>query len=138
MAGERSGARLAMATGLALVAFAANSLLCRGALASRSIDPASFTLVRLASGAVVLGVLASAGGRARKPAGDLASAVALFVYAIAFSIAYTKLPTGSGALVLFGCVQVTMLLAAVRGGERLRPSQWMAFLVAAGGLVALV
>lgn len=123
-----------------MVAFAANSLLCRGALRTAEIDAASFTLVRLASGALVLSLLVrlrDSPARARAPR-NVPSAAALFVYAIAFSVAYLRLPTGTGALVLFGCVQTTMIAFGVRAGERPTLSIWMAIGVALAGLVYLV
>ncbi|HSD15748.1 MAG TPA: DMT family transporter [Thermomonas sp.] len=133
-----SHARLALLTLLALVAFAGNSLLCRAALAHTGIDAASFTLVRLLSGAVVLGLLArlrrgGAGGR-----GNWLSALALFAYAAAFSFAYLRLSAGAGALLLFGAVQASMIAHGLWSGERLRPLQWGGLLLACGGLVGLV
>src|SRR5205085_591856 len=68
---------------------------------------------------------------------NVRSAVALFVYAIGFSVAYLKLSAGTGALVLFGCVQTTMIAAGIRAGERPRVSVWIALAVAFGGLVGL-
>jgi drug/metabolite transporter (DMT)-like permease len=120
-----------------MVAFAANSLLCRGALRTDAIDAASFTLVRLASGALVLSLLVRLRSAPASAPRNLPSAVALFAYAIAFSIAYLKLPTGTGALVLFGSVQTTMIAAGIRAGERPRPLVWVAILVALAGLVGL-
>lgn len=121
-----------------MVAFAANSLFCRGALAPRAIDPGSFTLVRLASGAVVLALLVAVRRSDAPPAPrNLRSAAALFTYAIAFSVAYLKLPTGTGALILFGCVQTTMIVFGVRVGERPRASVWVAIAIALAGLVGL-
>src|SRR6185295_3841743 len=96
--------RTRIATGLALTGFAANSLLCRAALRSGAIDPWSFTAVRLASGALVLALLAR--GRPLRE-GSWTSAAALVAYAGAFSLAYLRLPTGVGALVLFSAVQAT-------------------------------
>jgi drug/metabolite transporter (DMT)-like permease len=128
-------ARVAAATGLALVGFAANSLLCRGALGARRIDAASFTAVRLVSGAVVLIALARPAGGAR--GGSLASAAALFAYAAAFSFAYLSLPAGVGALLLFGAVQVTMIGGALRAGERPSWNVWSGLLLAFGGLAFL-
>ncbi|MBP9697522.1 MAG: EamA family transporter, partial [Thermomonas sp.] len=99
-----SRARIALSTLLALVAFAGNSLLCRAALAHTGIDAASFTLVRLLSGAVVLALLAwwrRGGGTGR---GNWPSALALFAYAAAFSFAYLQLTAGAGALLLFCAV----------------------------------
>lgn len=126
-------------TAAALTGFAANSLLCREALRSRAIDPASFTLARLASGALVLALLVRA-GRSRAPAiqGSWRAGIALFAYAIAFSFAYVRLDAGTGALILFGVVQATMLFAGVRGGERLRVAQWLGIALACAGLAWLV
>lgn len=126
-------------TAAALTGFAANSLLCREALRTRAIDPASFTLARLASGALVLALLVRA-GRSRAPAsqGSWPAGVALFTYAIAFSLAYVQLDAGSGALILFGVVQATMLFAGHRRGERLRVAQWLGIALAFAGLAWLV
>ena len=123
-----------------MLAFAANSLLCRFALRETRIDPASFTLARVASGAVVLWLLvmwrrhASSASRA----GTWASALALFAYAAAFSFAYTSLSAGTGALLLFGAVQATMILWGVSRGERLRRAQVVGLILAIAGLVVLV
>jgi drug/metabolite transporter (DMT)-like permease len=133
-----SPARIALLTLLALFAFAGNSLLCRAALAHTGIDAASFTLVRLLSGAVVLGLLAwlrRGGGGGR---GDWLSALALFAYAAAFSLAYMKLTAAAGALLLFGAVQATMIAHGLWSGERLRPLQLGGLVLACGGLVGLV
>jgi drug/metabolite transporter (DMT)-like permease len=138
-------------TVLALTAFAANSLLCRLALGGATIDAASFTSVRLVSGAITLfaisGMLpaddrATVGG-ARGRAGDASrpgwrSAVALFSYAIAFSVAYVSLTTGTGALILFGAVQTTMITRAIGSGERPHLLEWVGLASALTGLVVLV
>jgi drug/metabolite transporter (DMT)-like permease len=126
-------------TSLALTGFAANSLLCRAALRPRSIDAASFTSVRLVSGALVLGALVAArsGPRALAREGSWRGALALFAYAIAFSFAYLRLGAGVGSLVLFGVVQATMIAAGWRAAERLRPRQWLGLALALGGLAAL-
>lgn len=129
--------RGAILTLVALVAFAANSLLCRAALGAHAIDPGSFTLVRLGSGAVVLAAILRVRGQVRPTPRNLPSAAALFAYAIAFSVAYLRVSTGTGALVLFGCVQMTMIAAALRAGERPSPGVSIGMIVAAGGLVAL-
>lgn len=126
---------------LALCAFAANSLLCRLALGHASIDAASFTTVRLFSGAVTLWLLlALIGGRHAKPRQHRRwlPAAMLFLYAIAFSYGYLSLDAGTGALLLFGCVQLTMLLTALRGGERPAVRQWLGIAVAFAGLAWLV
>lgn len=134
--------RTLLLTGTALIAFAANSILCRKALGTGAIDAASFTSVRIASGALVLVLLAlrrprplDAGPRVH---GSWRSAAWLAGYALAFSFAYRDLTAGTGALILFGLVQLTMLLAAVRGGERPPALEWLGLALAAGGLVALV
>jgi hypothetical protein len=111
-----SPARIALLTGLAMVAFAGNSLLCRLALEQTRIDAASFTAIRLGSGALVLWLLVRA--RHQTLLGDSVSALALFVYAAAFSMAYLSLPTGTGALLLFGAVQLSMIGFGLWRGER--------------------
>jgi drug/metabolite transporter (DMT)-like permease len=124
-------------TAVTMLAFAANSLLCREALRHTAIDPATFTLVRIASGAVVLGLLArlrTGGG----PGGNWGSALALAGYAVAFSFAYLSLPAGSGALLLFGAVQVTMIGRGLLAGERLHGVQWSGLVLALAGLVGLL
>ncbi len=133
--------RIALATGVALVAFASNSILCRLALGARQIDPASFTTVRIVSGAAVLAALAAV-SRPRRPRvrtrAGWTSATYLFAYAIAFSLSYTTLGASTGALILFPCVQITMLVAALRAGERPRALEWLGLSVALAGLVYLV
>jgi drug/metabolite transporter (DMT)-like permease len=124
---------------LALLCFAANSVLCRVALRDGAIDPASFSSIRIASGTVMLLLVASwTRGAARETAKSWMSAVMLFLYAVPFSFAYTRLTTGTGALILFGAVQITMLAAAEWSGERLRAMQWLGVTVALAGLVYLV
>jgi len=136
-----AGASLATAglTALSLVLFAANSLLCRAALAGEHADAASFTAVRLGSGAAVLVLLAR--GRAGPPPGEWAApwraAFALFTYAIAFSLAYRRITAGTGALLLFAAVQLTMIGAGWRRGERPRALEWAGLAAAAAGLVVL-
>jgi drug/metabolite transporter (DMT)-like permease len=129
---------VALLTLLALVGFAANSLLCRTALRTSDIDPASFTSIRLASGALTLAAIVRLRGRPTASAGSFASAAALFAYAIAFSFAYVRLDSGTGALLLFGAVQMTMVGGAMARGERPRAREWLGLLVAIGGLVLLV
>lgn len=118
----------------ALTAFAANSILARAALAGTDIDPASFTAVRIASGALALWLLVRvrAGGAAGR--GSWGSALALFAYAIAFSLAYRSLTAATGALLLFGAVQVTMVSWGLVRGERLAGVQWAGFALAVAGL----
>ena len=128
-------------TALAMVAFAANSVLCRLALREGAIDAASFTAVRLVSGAVALGLILLLRDRSVKAMaaqGNQGSALALFVYAAGFSLAYIELATGTGALLLFGAVQATMIGIGLYRGERLAPLQWLGLTLALAGLVALM
>jgi drug/metabolite transporter (DMT)-like permease len=113
--------RVAALTAAALVGFAANSLLTRGALAASRIDPASFLAVRLASGAAVLFLLSRSHTTrvsADDPANHWTAALALTGYAVAFTFAYARIGAGVGALALFGAVQTTMIVAGLRAGER--------------------
>lgn len=129
---------VALLTCLALVGFAANSLLCRAALRTGDIDPASFTSIRLVAGAVVLAAIVALRARPAASSGSLASAAALFAYAIAFSFAYVRLDSGTGALLLFGAVQMTMVGWGMARGERPGAREWLGLLAALGGLVVLV
>jgi drug/metabolite transporter (DMT)-like permease len=133
-----SRARTLALTALAMTAFAGNSLLCRQALAHTRIDPATFTTVRLVSGALVLALLALARGGRPARAGNWASAVALFVYAAGFSFAYVTLPASVGALLLFGAVQATMIGRGLAAGERLTAPQAAGVALALAGLVGLL
>ena len=130
----------ALYTSLTMVAFASNSLLNRLALGRESIDAVSYTTVRLVSGALVLWLIASLRKDSAEPKvrGNWISAAMLFLYAIAFSFAYLSLSAGTGALILFGTVQVTMILSALRSGERPQLLEWLGVLLALGGLVYLV
>jgi drug/metabolite transporter (DMT)-like permease len=122
-----------------MVAFAANSLLARAALVQTAIDPATFSSVRLISGAVFLLLFVVV--RYRKlpfEAGSWWSALVLFVYAAAFSYAYTQLSAGTGALILFGSVQVTMLIVGFAKGDRFSPLQWLGFALACIGVAYLL
>lgn len=121
-----------------MIAFASNSLLCRLALKQTSIDAASFTFVRILSGAVALWLVMKARRVNWKTSGNWPSALALFIYAAAFSFAYLKLSAGTGALLLFGAVQATMILWGLRQGERLDATQIIGLSVALAGLVILV
>ena len=123
---------------LAMLAFAGNSLLCRMALEQTEIDPASFTAIRLISGAVMLGLVVVLRGGAKVGAGNWVSAIALFAYAAGFSFAYVSLSTATGALVLFGAVQITMIGHGLWAGERLRGPQMAGALLAFAGLVGLL
>jgi drug/metabolite transporter (DMT)-like permease len=175
--------RIFILTLAAMIAFASNSLLCRLALKQTGIDPASFTLIRIFSGAVALWLIMqmrerftvertaspsvdereasekfpspppSPNGRggpfsprekarmrvsSRKVAGNWLSAFALFAYAGAFSFAYVDLSAGTGALLLFGAVQATMILWGLHKGERFDAIQVMGFVIAMIGLVVLI
>ena len=127
-------------TAFALVAFAFNSILCRMGLAAGEIDAAGFTTVRLVSGASVLAALVLSSGKTRNvvKSGNWSSAFFLFAYAVTFSFAYLGLTTATGALILFGCVQVTMFGVSLYHGVRPGPIEWIGLLVAFGGLVYLV
>lgn len=127
-------------TGFALLAFAFNSILCRLALGADLIDAASFTGIRLVSGAMVLLIISSFFGRKNESLkqGNWLSAFFLFAYAICFSFAYINLTTGTGALILFGSVQATMIISALAGGERPRILEWIGLFAALSGLVYLV
>ncbi|WP_280154414.1 DMT family transporter [Piscinibacter sp. XHJ-5] len=131
-------ARVFTLTLLALVAFAGNSLLCRVALKHTAIDPASFTSVRLVSGALVLWLLARSRAAQAGPAGNWRSALALFAYAVLFSWAYVSLTAATGALLLFGAVQATMIGYGWWMGERLRARQLFGFVLAVTGLIGLL
>jgi drug/metabolite transporter (DMT)-like permease len=121
-----------------MIAFAGNSLLCRVALKATAIDPATFTTVRIVAAAVVLWLIQRGRARAPHTAGDWYAALALFVYAAAFSFAYVGLAAGTGALLLFGAVQATMIGYALWSGERLQIRQWLGVALALSGLVVLV
>lgn len=129
---------LAGLTALALLAFAGNSLLCRAALRDTAIDPASFTLLRIVAGALVLALLVGLRAPAQLRAGSWTSAAALFAYAIAFSYAYIGLSAGTGALILFGAVQASMLGWALLRGERFGAVQTLGFALAIAGLIGLL
>ena len=130
--------RIFLLTFLAMIAFAGNSLLCRFALKETSIDAASFTFVRILSGAVVLWVVVKFRSGLPRPKGNWPSALALFSYAAAFSFAYLSLPAGTGALLLFGAVQATMIFWGLRRGEALSARQLLGLALALTGLVVLV
>lgn len=123
---------------LAMIAFAGNSLLCRAALKGTAIDAASFTTLRLLSGALVLWLFLHLRKQPTTNTGNWFSAGALFVYAAAFSFAYISLTAATGALLLFGAVQVTMIGYGLWHGERLSPRQVTGIVFAIGGLVALL
>jgi drug/metabolite transporter (DMT)-like permease len=137
------GLRTAALTALAMLAFAANSLLCRIALAHGAIDAASFAGVRMLSGAVMLGVvlrlsLGAGSVRAALRAADGVAVAMLLAYVVFFTAAYLALAAGTGALILFGAVQVTMLAAGLRAGESFSAAAWLGFALAIAGLAYLV
>jgi len=154
-------------TALALIAFAANSVLCRLALASGAIDASSFTIIRMLSGAMALVIIFAikrcfqpsnlgeiknglAGKVHRKKntitvtvkalftKGGWLASVALFSYAITFSYAYISVGTGAGALILFGSVQITMVLLSIRSGVRLHSMEWLGLIIAFLGFIYLL
>ncbi|WIM06234.1 MAG: DMT family transporter [Candidatus Nitricoxidivorans perseverans] len=132
--------RLFLLVALAMTAFAANSLLCRLALRGTGIDAASFTGVRIASGAITLLLIVwwQQRNAPRPPAGSWRSALALFAYAAGFSYAYLQLSAAVGALLLFGAVQLTMIGYGIWSGERLRIAQILGLLLAIAGLIGLL
>lgn len=156
--------RLIIGTVTAMLAFAGNSVLCRLALEQFTIDPASFTLIRLLSGAIVLTILLLSVPKLMLPEQPLSAdgaansnevhankcfrlfslkqstwlgGLSLFAYAACFSFAYISLPTGTGALILFAMVQITMLSYALVKGSRFSVAQWFGFAMALVGLVYL-
>ena len=131
-------ARTVVLTSLAMLAFAGNSVLCRVALAQTGIDPASFTSIRLASGAVVLWLVVRLTRQGQSGGGSWGSALALFGYAACFSFAYVSLTAATGALLLFGAVQATMIGHGLRAGERFTRWQVAGLVLALGGLVGLL
>lgn len=133
-----SHARVVVLTSLAMAAFACNSLLCRLALKQTRIDAASFTTIRLASGAVMLWLIVRMRRGTHTGSGNWPSALALFVYAAGFSFAYLSLPASAGALLLFGAVQATMIGHGLWMGERLLRLQLIGLVLAIGGLVGLL
>lgn len=137
--GGTLGVRTISLTLLALVAFASNSLLTRLALGSRRLDAASFTAIRLASGAVMLATIVLVQSRSWRPLRGtrIAGPLALFAYAAPFSLAYLRIGAAVGALVLFGVVQLTMIGYGIARGEHPTPVMWLGLALAAGGLLVL-
>lgn len=137
-----SSIRVFALTLLAMIAFAGNSLLCRLALKNTAIDAASFTGIRLFSGALVLFLLVRMKNgnphSAKTLQGDWLSALALFAYAAGFSFAYQSLSAATGALLLFSAVQASMFIYAIRSGERFRPVQLVGLVLAFAGLLVLL
>ena len=132
--------KLIILTSLALIAFAANSVLCRLALGSGAIDASSFTVLRLLSGIVVLFIIISIAKNKTKTytKGSWYASLMLFTYAITFSYAYISLDTGTGALILFGSVQITMILLSLISGTRLHLTEWAGVIVAFVGFIYLI
>lgn len=133
-----SYARLIFLTSLAMIAFAGNSLLCRIALRYTTIDAASFTTIRIISGAMMLWLIVWVRRGAHNGDGNWLSSIALFAYAAGFSFAYVSLPAATGALLLFGAVQATMIGYGLWAGERLRKLQVVGLVIALAGLVGLM
>ena len=124
----------------ALLAFAGNSVLCRFALGENTIDAASFTVIRLLSGIIILmfaATLTRKNNETRSKGSWLAASM-LFIYAVAFSYGYITLDTGTGALILFGAVQITMIVVSVISGKRLHYSEWLGLCIAFSGFVYLL
>lgn len=142
--------KTAIYTAFALLAFAGNSVLCRLALGDEAIDAASFTVIRLLSGVLVLLVITALMAKgsdvkqdaesdtAKKSKGSWLAGFMLFLYALTFSYAYVSLDTGTGALILFGAVQITMIVISLFRGARLHYSEWLGMIVAFAGFVYLV
>ncbi|MFV1877506.1 DMT family transporter [Nioella sp.] len=132
--------RLALLTALTMLAFAANSILNRMALAGGDIDALGFAIIRVLSGAgmLVVLVLIQRRGLPMFQPGRLAGALSLCLYLLGFSIAYLRLDAGLGALILFGCVQITMFAGAILGGESVPPARWLGAGLAMAGLGWLV
>ncbi len=127
-------------TVLALIAFAANSVLCRSALGENLIDPASFTSIRLLSGGVMLMVILQFNRKNKSSStkGSWLASIMLFLYAAAFSFAYITLDTGTGALILFAAVQITMILVSIVSGNKLHATEWIGLTIAFLGFVYLI
>ncbi len=127
-------------TCFSLIAFAGNSILCRLALGENKLDAASFTIIRLLSGIVMLFLMSKIFNvkNSSTTKRNYISSCVLFLYAVTFSYAYISLDTGTGALILFGAVQITMILASLTFGNRLQVSEWMGIVTAFSGFVYLV
>lgn len=138
--------KIIASTVFALFAFAANSVFCRLALGDEAIDATSFTSVRLFSGIIILFILMQFTSHVSKPQasvkanakGSWLAAIMLFTYAVTFSFGYISLDTGTGALILFGAVQITMILSNVISGSRLHYSEWLGLTCAFIGFVYLI
>lgn len=137
---NRSLLETVLLTGFALIAFAANSVLCRLALGSETIDASSFTGIRLISGAFTLFIILSIKGSNSEASskGSWTAGFVLFLYAITFSYAYLSVDTGTGALILFGSVQITMIMLSLISGTRLHLIEWSGVIIAFTGFIYLV
>tara|TARA_R110000737_G_scaffold10721_1_gene26454 strand:+ start:7212 stop:8117 length:906 start_codon:yes stop_codon:yes gene_type:complete len=140
---RKNNVKIFLSTLFALLAFAANSVLCRVALDENLIDAASFTVIRLLSGivillAIILSNKAEQQKITSKAKGSWLAAIMLFIYASAFSFGYISLDTGTGALVLFGAVQITMIITSVISGNKLHWSEWLGLAIAFSGFVYLI
>ena len=133
-----SSIRTVFLTLLTMIAFAGNSVLCRVALKNTRIGAANFTSIRLVSGALVLWAIARFFRKDSTGKGNWISALALFAYAAGFSLAYLSLTAATGALLLFGAVQATMIGHGLRAGERFHKQQLVGLMLAFGGLVGLL
>ncbi|MGU7768889.1 DMT family transporter [Burkholderia sp. MR1-5-21] len=131
-------ARTVWLTCVAMLAFASNSLLCRLALHDARIDAASFGSLRLVSGALMLAIVVRAGTRRPPPRADWLAASMLFAYVACFSFAYLTVSAATGALILFGAVQLTMFAAGLHAGERFAATGWVGMGAAVAGLLYLV
>ena len=132
--------RIVLYTALALLAFAGNSILCRLALGEDAIDAASFTAIRLLSGIIVLATIMkmTQTGGTNTSGGSWKASFMLFLYAVTFSYAYVSLETGIGALILFGSVQITMILVGLLSGNKLHYFEWLGVIIAFSGFLYLV
>ncbi len=132
--------RFYISTVLALLAFAGNSILCKMALGGNAIDPTSFTSIRLLSGIVVLLIITKTTNKVGVSVskGSWLAATLLFVYAVSFSFGYMSLDTGIGALILFGSVQITMIIANLVSGNKLHYTEWFGLCMAFSGFVYLI
>lgn len=133
-------ARTIALTAVAMIAFAANSLLCRAALGPNAIDAGNFAALRTLAGALTLALILSTRGKLNELSrtSHLRTGAMLFAYMVFFTFAYRSLSAGTGALILFGAVQLTMFAAALRNGEAFSPASWFGLLVAIAGLIYLV
>ena len=136
--------RIVVTTILALIAFAANSVLCKMALGAKTIDASGFTIIRMLSGILVLMMIfaatkqRSAKASTNTPKGSWSAGIYLFIYALAFSFAYVSLDTGVGALILFTAVQVTMILTGLFKGHRFSRFEWLGLATAFSGFIYLI